>query len=317
MNEIILVILKVFPIITILLLGVWMSKTAFINADTVRGMTKITMNISLPCLLFLTFLKAELKLEHLILSAVIFVACLFEFALGFLIKKLQKSSNQFYPTLFTSFLTGPIGFPLFTAYFGTANLYKLAILDVGNSLFIFTVLTAFLSTVSCNTNSTEKVSTAATLKKLFKSPLTNSIFLGIIISLSGYRPVLESFPAVTAMLEAVSLLASAVFPMTLLIIGNELPFDFKNFRKTITVIIIRLTMMLSIAYLINTFVISTWLGMDETYQAALYTLFLLPPPFAIPLSINGECEQKKYVLDFISLHLLVSIVAFVILMYLI
>ena len=150
MNEIILVIMKVLPIILILLLGVWMKKIGFVSADTVRGMKKITLSIALPCILFLAFFKAEMKPELLILSVVIFAACLLEVAMGFLIKKLQKSSNQFYPSLFTTFLTGPIGYPIFMAYFGAGNLYKLAILDVGNSIFIFTVLTVFLCTVSCS-----------------------------------------------------------------------------------------------------------------------------------------------------------------------
>jgi len=121
-NEIILVIMKVLPIILILLLGVWMKKIGFVSADTVRGMKKITLSIALPCILFLTFFKAEMKPELLILSVVIFAACLLEFAMGFLIKKLQKSSNQFYPSLFTTFLTGPIGYPIFMAYFGAGNL---------------------------------------------------------------------------------------------------------------------------------------------------------------------------------------------------
>lgn len=317
MNEIILVILKVLPIKLLLLLGFWMKKSAFIGAETIRGMTRIIMYFSLPCILFLTFFNAELKPDLLILSAVIFAACLFEFALGFLIKKLQKSSNQFYPSLFTTFLTGPIGFPLFIAYFGAENLYKLAILDVGNSIFIFTVLTVFLSTVSCSETSTAKSNLLTHLKNLAKSPLAISMFLGIILSMAGFRPAIENFPISASLLDAVSLLASATFPMSLLIIGYEIPFDFKNFRKTIAAVLIRLAMMLAIAYLINTFVIVMWLGLDETYQAALYTMFLLPPPFIIPLSIIGECEHKKYVLDFISLHLLVSLVAFVILMNLI
>lgn len=275
------------------------------------------MNIALPCILFLTFFNAELKPELLILSAVIFAACLFEFALGFLVKRLQKSPNQFYPSLFTTFLTGPIGFPLFIAYFGAENLYKLAILDVGNSIFIFTVLTVFLSTVSCSANPEAKRSFLLHLKNLVTSPLTISMFLGIIVSMAGFRPAIESFPGSAALLDTFSLMASAAFPMILLIIGYELPFDFKNFRKTIAAVFIRLVMMLSIAYLINTFILVMWLGLDEIYQAALYTMFLLPPPFIIPLSIIGECEHKKYVLDFISLHLIVSLIVFVILMNLI
>lgn len=313
-NEMILVIMKVLPIILILLLGVWMKKSGFVSADTIRGMKRITLSIALPCILFLTFFKAEMKPELLILSAVIFAACLLEFAMGFLIKKLQKSTNPFYPSLFTTFLTGPIGYPLFIAYFGAGNLYKLAILDVGNSIFIFTVLTVFLSTVSCSINSTEKKSLSAHLKNLIKSPLTLSMFIGILLSLSGYSPAIEKFPAAAALLEAVSLMANSAFPVILLIVGYELPFDFKNFRKTIGAVLLRLAMMLSIAYLLNQFVIVRWLGLDEIYQAALYTMFILPPPFIIPLYIIGECEHKKYVLDFISLHLIVSLIVFVILM---
>ena len=317
MNEIILVILKALPIILTLLLGVWMKKTGFVNVDTVRGMTKIALNISLPCVLFLTFLQAEMKPELLILSIVIFAACLLEFGLGFMIKKLQKSSNQFYPSLFTTFLTGPIGYPLFIAYFGAENLYKLAILDVGNSIFLFTVLTAFLSNVSCRMNLTARKSVSAQMRNLMKSPLVVSMFLGIIISLTGYSPTIEKLPATAALLEAVSLVASTAFPLILVIIGYELPFDFKKFGNIFTVVLLRLAMMLSIAYLLNTFVLVRWLGLDEVYQAALYTMFILPPPFIIPLSIIGECEHKKYVLDFISVHLLVSMIAFIILMYLI
>ena len=159
-----------------------MKKTGFISVDTIAGLKKITLNISLPCILFLTFFRAEMKPELMILSVVIFAACILEFLLGFLIKKLQKSSNQFYPSLFTTFLTGPVGFPLFIAYFGAENLYKLAILDVGNSIFIFTVLTVFLSTASCRADSNIKISISAHLKNLIKSPLAVSMFLGIIIS---------------------------------------------------------------------------------------------------------------------------------------
>lgn len=314
MNEVILIILKVLPIILILLLGVLLKKTGFINAEIVRGMKKITLNISLPCILFLTFFSAEIDPEFLILSGVIFIACVVLFGVGFLVKKLTKSSNPFYPSLFTTFLTGPIGFPLFSAYFGPENLFKLALLDVGNSLFIFTVLIAFLTTVSCNKDKAEKKNIAALLKNMVKSPLTISMFLGIIVSMTGQSGEIEKLPAASALLETLSLMANSAFPLTLIIIGFDLPFKFNNFKKTMSTVLLRLAIMLPVAYLINTFFIVRWLGLDEIYQAALFTIFILPPPFIIPLSIIGECEHKEYILDFISLHLIVSLIAFIILM---
>jgi malate permease and related proteins len=99
--------------------------------------------------------------------------------------------------------------------------------------------------------------------------------------------------------------------LTLIIVGFEPPFDFRNFSKTIAAVLIRLAMMLAIAYLINTFIIIPWLGLDKIHQAAVYALFILPPPLIIPLSIIGECDHKRYVWDYISLHLIISLIAFV------
>lgn len=314
MNDILVVLLKTLPIILMLFLGFRMKKKGFISSETIGGMKKIAMNIAVPALIFMVFFKAEMKPEILVLTVVIFAACSVEFALGFLFKRLQRSSNPFYPSLFTTFLTGPIGIPLFIAYFGTENLYRLAILDIGNSLFLFTVLTIFLTTVGCDMNSRGKQSLFMHLNNLFKSPLTVSMLLGMAFSLTGWGTQLEGLLAPAAVLETLSILAGSAVPLTLIIVGYDLPFDFKNFKTIIGAVLLRMAMMLSLAYLINTFIIVRWLQLDELYQAALYTMFILPPPFIIPLSIVGECDHKQYVLDFISLHLLLSLPAFILIM---
>ena len=310
------VLLKILPIILMLGLGVWMRASGFIDANAVNGMKKLTLNITVPALLFSTFVSTKLQPQVLLLSLVVFAACALEFGMGFLFKKLQKSANPFYPSLFTTYLTGPIGFPLFIAYFGRENLYRLAILDIGNAIFLFTVLNIFLASVSCDMNSIARQSFISQLKKLVQSPLPVSIFLGIAFSLSGLGTLLTVHPFGSAILEAVSLTASAAIPLLLIVVGFELPFDFSNFKNILAAIALRMIMMLTLAYLINTFIIVRWLGLDEIYTAALFTLFILPPPFFIPLSIIGECEHQKYVLDFISLHLLVSLLAFIVVMLL-
>jgi hypothetical protein len=311
-----LVLVKILPIILMLGLGVWMRVSNFVSASTINGMKKITMNITVPALLFSSFVSADLRPEVLLLSFVVFAACALEFGMGFVFKQLQKSTNPFYPSLFTTYLTGPIGFPLFIAYFGQDNLYRLAILDIGNAIFLFTVLTVFLASVSCDMKSIARQSFLYHLQKLVQSPLPVSIFLGIGFSISGISTVFVNNPFGAAILETVSLTASAAIPMILIVVGYELPFDFSNIRAIIAAIALRMFMMLTLAYLINTFIIVRWLRLDEIYTAALYIMFILPPPFFIPLSIVGECEHKKFVLDFVSFHLIISLIAFVIVMLL-
>jgi len=94
MNEIILILLKVLPIILILILGYWMKRIRYINIEIIRGMKKITLGISLPSLLFLTFFKAEMKVEFLLLSFIIFATCILLFVKGFLTKFSENSPSS-------------------------------------------------------------------------------------------------------------------------------------------------------------------------------------------------------------------------------
>jgi hypothetical protein len=316
MNAVMLVLLKILPIILMLGLGVWMRISSFVSMSTVNGMKKVTMNITVPALLFSVFVSTDLQPQVLLLSFIIFLTCTLQFGLGFLFQKIQKSDNPFYPSLFTTYLTGPIGFPLFIAYFGSENLYRLAILDIGNAIFLFTVLAVFLTSVSCDMKSMVKQNLRQQLMRLLRSPLPVSMFLGLAISITGLSSFFSLNPVGSAVLDTISLTANAAIPLLLIVVGYELPFDFSNFKNIFAAIAIRMTMMLILAYLINTYIIVRWLRLDEIYTAALYTLMILPPPFFIPLSIVGECDHKKFVLDFVSVHLFVSLIAFVVVMLL-
>ncbi|QSX09467.1 hypothetical protein J0B03_05230 [Alkalibacter rhizosphaerae] len=125
---------------------------------------------------------------------------------------------------------------------------------------------------------------------------------------------MDSNPVGLAVLDAVEMVGNVTVPMMLIVVGFELPFEFHNMKSILLAVVLRMVMMLALAYLINKFVIQQWLQLDELYTAALYTMFILPPPFVIPLSIIGECEHKNYVLNFVSLHLFVSMIAFPVVM---
>lgn len=314
MAEMTLVLLKIAPVLLLIGLGVWLRWKQFVSPLGIQAIKKIVMDIALPALLFVTFLQTELKSEVFLLSAVVFVASSITFGMGFVLRKIQRISNPFYPSLFATYLTGPIGFPLFIAYFGSENFYRLAILDVGNSLFLFTVLTVFLSTVSCDMKSVEKKSVSTFLKNIVKAPLALGTFFGIAFSVMGIGAAMEQHLVGVALLDFLQMLGGITVPTMLLVVGFELPFQFQNVKSVLLAVLLRMTMMLFLAYLINKMVLVRWLGLDELYTAALYTMFLLPPPFVVPLSIIGECEHKNYVLNFVSLHLLCSMIAFAVIM---
>lgn len=314
MNENIVITFKVVPVILTIALGVVLEKTRFINDDTVKGMKKVVLNISLPSLLFLNFLRADLKPRALLISLFIFAACSIGLAIGFLFKKLQRSTNQFYPAVYSSFVTGLLGYPLFISVFGSEQLYKLAILDIGNLFFIFTVLSSFLDSVRCDQTGRNKIKFSEQIKKMAKSPVMIGLFLGIMISMAGKGDFFETYPATSALVTAVTMIANTTVPIMLLVIGYELHFDIKHFVAPIYAVLLRIIAMLSLAYILNTYIVERLLGLDEMFKMAVYTMFVLPPTFIIPVFIEGECEEKSFVLNFLSIHVIFSIVAFIILM---
>lgn len=314
MNDSIIIVFKVVPVILLITLGVFFEKTAFLSKEAINGMKKLVINISLPSLLFLAFLRTELKPEYALISLVVFIACLIGFAMGFLFKKLQGNTNQFYPSVFSSFATGLVGYPFFISVFGSEQLYKLAVIDIGNALFVFIVLVNFLDSVKCDRTASKRLTLRDLIFNMVKSPLIIGIVLGIAFSLSGSAPYIETFPATAALITTATMIANTTVPIIMLVIGYELHFDLKNLMEPVFSVLLRLVMMVTFAYLLNTFVVTRVLGPDKMFQMALYTMFILPPAYIIPVFITGECAEKSFTLNFLSIHLIFSIIAFIILM---
>ena len=260
MNDIITIALKAFPVIALITTGVVLEKTAFISVDAVKGMKKLILNLALPCLLFLILLDADLQADYLWGSVAVFITCLLAFSLGFLFKKIWKSSNAFFLAVYSSFVTGVIGYPLFISTFGAEHLYRLAILDIGNLIFIFIVLATFLDKVGCNQTGRKRMSLKDQIKHIVKSPFLISMFLGILVSMLDGRTFFHTNPATAALLTAAGMLADITLPLILLVIGYELHFDLKQLLVPLPAVLLRIGMMLLLAYLLNTFVIDRLLG---------------------------------------------------------
>ena len=75
----------------------------------------------------------------------------------------------------------------------------------------------------------------------------------------------------------------------------------------------RMVLLLGMAYAINEIVIDRLLNLDNIFKIALYTMFLLPPPFVIPIYMHeGEIESKQFILNAISINIVLSLIAFTI-----
>ncbi len=77
----------------------------------------------------------------------------------------------------------------------------------------------------------------------------------------------------------------------------------------------RVPLLVVAAAVIDRFLVREALGLDRGFSLALYTMFILPPPFVIPVFMPpGDGEEREFVVGTITLGVLVSLAAFVVIM---
>ncbi|NLW46499.1 MAG: permease [Firmicutes bacterium] len=306
MNNWLTVISKVLPVIWLLFLGNILNRLNFIKQDTVNDLKKIVVNLSLPALLFMAFAETRLEQKYLYLVLVIFLTCVVMLFLGMFFKKIGKIENNYYPALFSGFETGMMGYSLFLTVYGAANMYQLALVDLGQVVFVFFVLVSYLGKLNGKTFSAKELALS-----FLKSPVIIAILFGILVGATGLTDVIKAFPLSNSFLETLQLLSGLTTSLICLVIGYELRINPKKIGFPLLTTLLRMGVLLLFAYLINTLLIDQVFHLGRGFQIALYAMFLLPPPFVIPIFMEDQGEsQKGLVLNTISIHIVLSIIGF-------
>lgn len=116
-------------------------------------------------------------------------------------------------------------------------------------------------------------------------------------------------------LRTLEFLAGITIPLILIIIGYEIKFSWENFLLPLKIITIRIILFLLLAFLVSRFLFSYILQLeDPIFHIALYSLFVLQPPFVIPLLIPKE-KSQSYILNTLSLGTIITIIFFILLSF--
>ena len=75
-----LIINRVLPILFLIGLGYWIRRREFLQASTIDDLRKVVVNITLPAVLFIGFLKIDLELKYLVLFITLYLLCIGLFA---------------------------------------------------------------------------------------------------------------------------------------------------------------------------------------------------------------------------------------------
>ena len=292
MEKVILVIQTALPVFLALAMGMLCRSKHFITRDGVDTLKKVIINLTLPFVLFNAFATAEYSLSSIILPVIVFIICTGMLGLGFLIIRISKTQSRLAPFLAAGFEAGMLGFSLFALLFPNESASKFAILVLGQELFVFTLYKTLL---------TGKTSWKAILKDFTTSPTLIAVFLGLVVGATGLYDALHNW-GIGGIVDSVTAFISAPTSMIILLcVGYDLVLREIPWKKTAGLAAMRLGIagvMLAILIVLNRTVLN---GM--IFEGALLLLFILPPPYIIPVFADepGERVQISSALSILTL----------------
>jgi len=294
---------RVLPILILIALGHWIRRRNFLAETTVEDLKKIAVNLALPAVLFTSFLQIELKSAYLVIFGVVFALCLALFWLGRFLKRQLHVQHTYFPFLITGFEYGMLGVSLFGSAYGLENIGYIAVVDLGHEIFIWFVFLALLLMKRDNLRDPGQL-----VQAFFKSPVIVAILAGIILNLAGVQEALDRLPVTGALMSTLQFLGNLTIPLILIIVGYGIKLDRQGVRDALGVILIRLVILIPLALVLNVFLIRNLLHLERPFEDALFTLFILPPPFIVPLYARPEMiEEKRYINNVLTVYTVVSV----------
>lgn len=293
---------SILPVLLLFILGFLLQRGSTLTQASVAGAKRIVSDLALPALLFQAFSSLEIESKYLILVVTIFLVCLLMVLLGKALAKPLRMETPYFPLLLGGFEMGMLGYALFLSIYGSEHVGKMALIDLGQVLFVFFVLMAFLIRERDGAHTTK-----ALLVQFITSPVILAIGGGIVVSIIG--PWFSPHPIWTAIDEGISLLASLTTPLIALSIGYGIHIKKEGLSWSLKTIMVRKLVLLGLALLINHFLIDRLLGMETIYRYALLVMFLTPPPYVVTIYMRpNDKVNADYVDNTLSLDTLVSIV---------
>ena len=303
---------RVLPVLLLFGLGAVFRRQRFLTSGTIDGLRKLVLNVTLPAALFLAFLDTELEARYAVIVISVFGACLAVLALGPWLRRQARVGSEAMPNLMAGFEAGMLGYALYAAIFGAAELYRFAIVDLGQVLFVFFVL----APVVMRWASGHAPPLSETAAAFARTPVIIAIVAGVAGSLLGLAGPLESNPIGSAGLETLAMLAAVTTPAIAIVIGYSTSFSAGSLRDPARTLAVRLPIWIVLALLFNWLVIDRLLGLDRLFGAAVMTMAVLPPPFVVPLYMArargrdvSDDPDHDYLVNTLSLATIVTLVA--------
>ena len=295
----------VLPVLVMLCVGMLCRRVKLISREGVNALKNVVVNITLPAVLLSAFATTRYTLMDIVVPLLVFLVCLAAWALGRVGAKLFKLNSRFVPFLTTGFEAGMLGYALFNMLYGSGRTAEFARIDLGQVLFVFTLYKLLLRMEGEN-----RASMGDLMKQMLLSPIIIAIVAGVLIGATGlYQALVPS--GVSGIFDACTDFVSApTSAIILLTIGYDLVLGDIPWKETGKVVALRYGIMLLLGAALIGLLKLLWPAANLT--AAITVMFILPPPFVLPVFAD-DANQRVYVSSALSVSTLVAIAGFAVL----
>jgi len=301
MTAIIQLLEKTLPVFIMLGLGMLCRSHHLLSREGVKALKNVAISIALPAVMFSAFAEAQYTPQSILVPLMIFILCILMLYAGKALCRLLKIPGRLSPFLSSGFEAGMLGYSLFSLLFPGEPVSGFAMIDLGQVLFVFTVYKILLA----HRNSAKEV-----LKEAASSTTVWAILAGLLFGATGLYQALQPSGISGVIDAAADFIAAPTSSLILLSIGYDLSPTQIHWKKVSVLLALRLgvaSVALVVALLADLFLLGGLM-----HQRAALLMFILPPPFVLPVFADVE-EERSDVSSALSALTLISIILFAVL----
>jgi len=292
----------VFPVLLMFLLGWLCCRKKILSAEGLAGLKALVGNVLLPVVLFNAFFTAEYSGRIALTFGTVYVSCGLGLGLGFLLRRIVKPYNKFFPFLVTNFEGGMMGYALFgLLYAGQTHVF--AMVDIGQTLAAYSIFMLSLQAVSQG-----QANVRAVLKSALNPALIGAV-LGVILGAAGVGKAVLNSDFGRLVSETISFVTAPVSGLILVIVGYQLSFSRKLMKPVLITVGLRIVVA-AVLLGIGSLIIFNVIPFEKQLFTALMLGWSLPAPFIIPLYADLG-KDGEYISTALSMETIVSILLFI------
>lgn len=289
------------PIFISIALGMLARRRHSISREGVMGMQQYVMQFGLPCVLFNSCLSANLGAEALTSMALVLPMMLVSVLWAFRARKNRFRYHNL-PQLFAAQESGMLGIPLFMTLFGSAQAYRMGVLDMAQSLVC--IPTIALLTASAD----EETHVGGILRQVFSSPLLLMSLLGLALNLTGGKAWLDTVGVGSILTETTGFIAQPVSAAILFAVGYNFSLGSGNRSHIFRISAIHFVYFAVFGLLIQ-LILFLIPGVDVNTRWAILIFTTLPASF-LSLGLGKSEEEYEMAAGVCSLLTAVSLAIF-------